>query len=133
MPERPHTSSSLEKLSDALVTSARDGGIGIPRFIRWLDRVDGGGSIEDSIAAGIEVCSRLFGAPPTREYRTGDGRLQTTVQAVWANGASALVSVGPAGGRSNSGPDVMLLGSSGAVYFDGALGGRTTSDSRGNR
>lgn len=132
MPNRTPSSTFLESLSDALLSSAKVGGIGIPRFIRWLDRVDNGGSVDDSIAIGIEVCSRVFEASPTRQYRTGDeyghGRLQVTVQAVWANGASALVSAGPAGTRSSSGPDVMLLGSAGAVYFDGA-----TSDSRSDR
>lgn len=121
----------LERLSDALSNAVADGSIGIPRFIRWLDRVRSEDSIDDSLSFGAEICNRIFGSEPVRMHRSGDGELHGTIHAVWANGSSALVSVGPAGVGASARPEIMLLGSSGAMYFDGAQGGAATVEQVG--
>jgi hypothetical protein len=126
MPDRWNNYAYVDRLSDALVNIVNEDRIGVPRFIRWLQRVGADGSVDDSVAVGIEACNRVFGSEPMREYRTGDDLTHVTVHAVWASGASALISAGPAGSQVNAGTDVVLLGSSGAVYFDGANGGAAT-------
>ncbi len=135
MPEIPQISAYTARLTDALTGAVVDGGVGLPRFVRWLDRVGSDGSIEDSLAAGLEACNRVFGSEPSREHRTGDEFLHAAIHAVWPTGSSALISVGPAGSESESGtgPEIMLLGSSGAVYFDGTLGGAATVSKVGDR
>jgi hypothetical protein len=133
MPDHPPASAYNTRLTDALISAITDGRIGLPRFVRWLDRVDSGGSIEDSLEVGLEACKRAFGSEPVREHRTGDDLLHATIHAVWATGASALISAGPAGGKPGAGPEIMLLGSSGAVYFDGTIGSKPTVASAGDR
>ena len=125
----------VDRLADVLVAAVSDDSVGIPRFVRWLDRVDvdAEGSVQESIAAGIDACNRVFGAKPTREHRSGDGKLHETAQLVWANGGSALISAVPAGTGRSSHPEIMLLGSPGAVYFDGQLGGTATADELAGR
>jgi hypothetical protein len=109
------------RLTDALARAVSEGRIGVPRFVRWHDRLEEGVSLNDAIAAGTTACTRVFGAKPIREHRTGDHLFHTTVHAVWASGASALISAGPSDIDDTAGPEIMLLGSSGAVYFDGVL------------
>jgi hypothetical protein len=133
MPSSSNIVGYIDRLSAALVETAADKRIGAPRFVRWLDRAGEDESVIDSIASGIEVCNRLFDSLPVREERSGDDVLHATVHAVWANGASALVSAGPAGTQSGAGPEIMLLGSSGAIYFDGALGGGATVEQVGQQ
>ncbi|HJP28120.1 MAG TPA: hypothetical protein QF694_04840 [Dehalococcoidia bacterium] len=119
-------STYVERLSDALAAAIANGRVGAPRFVRWIDRIPVSESPTDAITSGIEVCNRVFGSTPVREYIHGDDALQGTLHAVWDNGASAIISAGPAGSGVNTGPEIMLLGSSGAVYFDGAQGGVAT-------
>ena len=133
MPDHPQNSAYNARLADALTSAVADGRIGLPRFVRWLDRVDSGGSIEDSLAAGLEACNRAFGSKPVRERRTGDDLLHATIHAVWVTGASALISAGSAGAGAGAGPEIMLLGSSGAVYFDGTIGSKPAVTSAGDR
>ncbi len=109
------------RLTDALARATSEGRIGVPRFVRWQDRLDEGVSLSDSIAAGTTACIRVFGTRPIREHRTGDHLFHTTLHAVWASGASALISAEPCDVDDEAGPEIMLLGSSGAVYFDGLL------------
>jgi hypothetical protein len=128
MPASSSKTFYLERLSGALVGAVEDGRIGLPRFVRWLDRVPESISSVDSITDAREICNRVFGSQPVREHRSGDGVKHQTVHAVWANGSSALISFGPAGAGVTTEPEIMLLGSSGAMYFDGALGGSPTVD-----
>lgn len=129
MPSQPQQSPYLSRLGDSLVQTADDGRIGFPCFMRWLDRIATGESLDDSLNAGLDICNRLFGSKPKRVYRAGDKQSHATIQAVWTSGASAVISAGPVGRgaeNTNTGPEIMLLGSSGAVYFDGAIGGSPT-------
>ncbi len=111
---------AYSRLADALVSAVSEERIGVPRFVRWLDRVEENVSVGDSVAAGIAACSRVFDADPIREHRTGH-LFHVTVHAVWASGATALISAGPGDIEAETGPEIMILGSSGAVYFDGGL------------
>ena len=129
MPNQSQKSAYLTRLGDSLVHTAAEGRIGFPRFMRWLDRIATGESLEDSLTGGLDICNRLFGSKPKRVFQAGDKQSHATMQAVWASGASAVISVGPAGrsaASSITGPEIMLLGSSGAVYFDGTVGGSPT-------
>ena len=122
MPTNSNRSAYLRRLSDALEFAVSEGQIGLPRFIRWFDRFGD----PEAVAHGIDICSRVFGSHPVRQDRAGDALSNLAVTAVWANGASALVSIGMDGEGLQSGPEVMLLGSSGAVYFDGVNDGAAT-------
>ena len=133
MPDHLQTSPYIARLTDSLAGAVAEGQIRLPRFVRWLDRIGSNASIEDSLTAGLETCNRVFGSKPAREHRTGDGNLHETVHAVWPNGASALISVGPGGAESESGPEIMLIGSSGAVYFDGTLSGTASISKASDR
>lgn len=131
MSETSHNSIYLDRLSSALVGAVEDGRIGLPRFVRWLERVDGEVSGDEVVTDTLDICNRLFGSSPTRQHRSGDGVKHQTLHAVWPNGSSALISFGPAGDRSVAGSEIMLLGSSGALYFDGVLGGMPTVEQVG--
>jgi hypothetical protein len=131
MPDTSHNSIYLDRLSSALVGAVEDGRIGLPRFVRWLERVDGEAVGDELVTDALDICNRVFGSSPTRQHRSGDGVKHQTLQAVWSNGSSALISFAPAGDRSAAGAEIMLLGSSGAMYFDGALGGSPTVEQVG--
>jgi len=118
----------LERLSSALVGAVEDGKIGLPRFVRWLQRANAGSDGGEIVSDAVDICNRVFGSTPVRQHRLGADRSHQTLQAVWSNGSSALISYGPAGDESAAGPEIMLLGSSGAMYFDGAVGGAAAVD-----
>ncbi len=121
MPEIPESSAPLDRLSVTLTKGVGDGRIGSPRFIRWLDRIANSGSVGESLAFALETCSLIFGSKPVRKHQSGDDVLHGTIHAVWADGSSVLISAGPGGVDVGAGPEIMLLGTSGAMYFDGTL------------
>lgn len=131
MSDSSSSSIYLERLAGALVGAVEEGRIGLPRFVRWLEPVDDSRALEDVVSSASAVCNQIFGSQPIREHRSGDGVEQVTLQAAWNNGSSALISVGPAGTGRSVEPEIMLLGSSGAMYFDGALGGSPTVEKVG--
>ncbi|MBT3994734.1 MAG: hypothetical protein HOF01_02955 [Chloroflexi bacterium] len=121
----------LQRLTDALVSVVENDRVGTPRFVRWLDRIDPESSIDDSLSLVVGICNRIFDGEPNRVERSGNSESHGTIHAVWASGSSALISVGRSGAPSRSNeasePEIMLLGSSGAIYFDGSLvGGKRT-------
>ena len=118
----------VQRLADALISAVGNDRVGTPRFVCWLDRLDPEVSVDDSMSLSVEICNRIFGGEPSRLERSGNGESHGTIHAVWANGSSALISVGPSGSNESSEPEIMLLGSSGAIYFDGTLGGQRTAE-----
>ena len=126
MLENSENTGYVQQLADALISTVGDDRIGTPRFVRWLDRLDPEVSVDGSMSLIVEICNRIFDGEPSRLERSGNGEFHGTIHAVWANGSSALISVGPSGANESLEPDIMLLGSSGAVYFDGTLGGQRT-------
>ncbi len=131
MIDRSLTDSSFTRLSDSLVNAAESGDIGIPRFVRWLGRVEPDESVSELLNASLAVCENVFGSSPESIHQNGDVESHATIHAQWSNGSSALISIGPAGKGSASLPEVMILGSSGAAYFDGATGGAATVEQAG--
>tara|TARA_B110000467_G_scaffold109118_1_gene99442 strand:- start:72 stop:470 length:399 start_codon:yes stop_codon:yes gene_type:complete len=128
MLENSENTAYLQRLADSLVSTVGNDRVGTPRFVRWLDRLDPEVSIDDSMSLIVEICNRIFDGEPSRLERSGNGESHGTIHAVWANGSSALISVGPSGSNEASEPEIMLLGSAGAIYFDGTLGGQRTVD-----
>lgn len=130
MLENSRNSAYFERLSDSLVSTVNEDRIGTPRFVRWFDRIDPETSVDESLSLAVGVCNRIFDGEPSRLERSGSGESHGSIHAVWAIGASALISIGPSGELSaatrTTDPEIMLLGSSGAIYFDGPLGGQRT-------
>jgi hypothetical protein len=127
IPKSPY----YERLSDALHTAVADNRIGVPRFIRWLDHLAPGADPEDARAVALEVCTRVFGSNPKHSDAAGASLGQAVLLARWTSGASALITAGPASNTEVAGPEIMLLGSAGAIYFDGPRGGSATVDQVG--
>ena len=120
----------IQRLTDALVSAVENDRVGTPRFIRWLDRISPESSIDGSASLVVEICNRIFDGEPSRVERYGNSELHVSIHAVWASGSSALISVGRSSVPTRSDealePEIMLLGLSGAIYFDGSLGGKRT-------
>jgi len=111
--------SLLGKLSADLIQAAKSGQIGIPRFVRWTQSA----GLSDDLEGARDTCERLFGSSPERTEKFGDGLFQTQLL-IWSTGESAIFSQSL--GSPSSLPEIMLLGSAGAIYFDGTLGGTPT-------
>jgi len=133
MPNSSSKSAYLERLSLAISKAVNEERIGTPRFVRWLDRLGSDSSVNDSLTTALESCQLIFDGDPIRKHRSGDNVLHGTIHATWANGASALISAGPSGANTNisNGPEIMLLGSSGSIFFDGTNGGIPTVEQVG--
>ena len=134
MPNPSRKSAYLDRLSQALSKAVDEERIGIPRFLRWLDRLDTETSVNESLNSALESCNQIFDGEPIRQHRSGDNELHGTIHATWLNGSSAIISAGPnrsgSGGVSN-GPEIMLLGSSGSIFFDGINAGIPTVEQVG--
>lgn len=131
MSNLPQVDRSFAQLADSLLGAAESGDIGNPRFVRWLGYARSGESVPTALDTALTICEQVFGSPQEETHRNGDGNLHATVHAQWSNGSSALISIGPEKKGSASLPEVMILGSAGAAYFDGATGGGATLDQVG--
>jgi hypothetical protein len=133
MPNPSSKSAYRDRLVQALTNAVGEERIGVPRFVRWLDRLDTDTAVNDSLTSALESCKQIFDGDPIRQHRSGDNKLHGTIHATWANGASAIISAGPNGRNAsmNSGPEIMLLGSSGSIFFDGTNGGIPTGEQVG--
>ena len=133
MPNSSSKSAYRYRLSQAISKAVDEERIGIPRFVRWLDRLDTDAAVNESLNSALESCNQIFDGDPILQHRSGDNKLHGTIHATWANGASALISAGPSGANANTnnGPEIMLLGSSGSIFFDGTNGGIPTVEQVG--
>ena len=133
MLNQPRKSVYPERLTQAITNAVGEQRIGIPRFVRWLDRVDSDLAVNESLSSALESCNQIFSGEPIRLHRSGDNELHGTIHATWSGGASAIISAGPSGSdcNGNNGPEIMLLGSSGSIFFDGTNGGIPTVDQVG--
>ncbi|MGB1749115.1 MAG: hypothetical protein ACPHK0_04985 [Dehalococcoidia bacterium] len=111
--------SLLGKLSVDLIQAAESGQIGIPRFIRWTQPT----GPRSEFRFALDLCERLFGSAPERSDVMGADGYQTQLL-IWSTGESAIFS--QSSGSPSSLPEIMLLGSAGAIYFDGTLEGTPT-------
>ena len=102
----------LAKISEDLTEAARSGQIGIPRFIRWTQPA----GILNDFDIAQNLCNRLFGATPERTDEFESDLIKTRML-VWTTGESAILA--QSSSNPDSLPEVMLLGSAGAIYFDG--------------
>jgi len=105
----------LAKISEDLTEAARSGQIGIPRFIRWTQPA----GILNDFDIAQNLCNRLFGSTPVRSDEFGSDPGQTRLL-IWTTGESAILA--QSSNTPDSLPEVMLLGSAGAIYFDGSGG-----------
>jgi hypothetical protein len=130
MPNTSSRATYLDRLSQTVVAAVGDQRIGIPRFVRLLDRLDSETTVDDSLNSALELCNQIFGGEPVRQQRSGDSDTHGTLHVTWPSGASALISAGPLGTNTGFGsaPEIMILGSAGSIYFDGTNGGSSTVD-----
>lgn len=128
MPNPSSRATYLDRLSQTIVTAVSNQRIGIPRFVRFLDRLDSETTVDDSLNSALELCNQIFGGEPVRQQRGGDPDTHETLHVAWQDGASALISAGPSGTNSGIGsaPEIMILGSSGSIFFDGTTSGSPT-------
>jgi hypothetical protein len=106
-------------VQDALVA----GHVGVPVFVRCVAQAspDPAG-LTEALDQAVAVAGSWLGAPARRVYVQGSasaGQITTTLE--YAGGQSALVSVSPAAAEAGEPRiDLLLLGSSGALYHEGS-------------
>jgi len=113
----------LSALSETIQEAIGEERLGQPQFLRCIAQVPAA-RLGDAVDEWIALGETWFGSPVATRHRLGDGSgVYITEMAKWETGQAALVTV------SDGAPsiDLMLIGSRGTLYHEGAAVLRTLS------
>ena len=110
----------LSALSEVVQETIGEERLGQPQFLRCLVQVSAD-RLGDAINEWIALGEAWFGSSVATRHRLGDGSgVYLTEMAKWETGQAALITVSSTGSNGAPAIDLMLIGSRGTIYHEGA-------------
>ena len=110
----------LSALSEVVQEAIGEERLGQPQFLRCLAQVPAD-RLGDAINEWIALGEAWFGSSVATRHRLGDGSgVYLTEMAKWETGQAALITVSSTGSNGAPAIDLMLIGSRGTIYHEGA-------------
>ncbi len=110
----------LSALSEVVQEARGEERLGQPQFLRCLVQVSAD-RLGDAINEWIALGEAWFGSSVATRHRLGDGSgVYLTEMAKWETGQAALITVSSTGSNGAPAIDLMLIGSRGTIYHEGA-------------
>ena len=110
----------LSALSETVQEAIGEERLGQPQFLRCIAQVPAAG-LSDAVDGWIALGETWFGSSVATRHRLGEGSgVYVTEMAKWETGQAALVTVSSSGSDGASAIDLMLIGSRGTLYHEGA-------------
>ena len=110
----------LSALSEVVQEAIGEERLGQPQFLRCLVQVSAD-RLGDAINEWIALGEAWFGSSVATRHRLGDGSgVYLTEMAKWETGQAALITVSSTGSNGAPAIDLMLIGSRGTIYHEGA-------------
>ena len=110
----------LSALSEVVQEAIGEERLGQPQFLRCLAQVSAD-RLGDAINEWVALGEAWFGSSVATRHRLGDGSgVYLTEMAKWETGQAALITVSSTGSNGAPAIDLMLIGSRGTIYHEGA-------------
>jgi len=110
----------LSALSEVVQEAIGEERLGQPQFLRCLAQVSAD-RLGDAIDEWIALGEAWFGSSVATRHRLGEGSgVYLTEMAKWETGQAALITVSSTGSNGTPAIDLMLIGSRGTIYHEGA-------------
>jgi hypothetical protein len=110
----------LSALSEVVQEAIGEERLGQPQFLRCLAQVSAD-CLGDAIDEWIALGEAWFGSSVATRHRLGEGSgVYLTEMAKWETGQAALITVSSTGSNGTPAIDLMLIGSRGTIYHEGA-------------
>ena len=110
----------LSALSEVVQEAIGEERLGQPQFLRCLAQVSAD-CLGDAIDEWIALGEAWFGSSVATRHRLGEGSgVYLTEMAKWETGQAALITVSSSGSNRTPAIDLMLIGSRGTIYHEGA-------------
>ncbi len=110
----------LSALSEVVQEAIGEERLGQPQFLRCLVQVSAD-RLGDAINEWVALGEAWFGSSVATRHRLGDGSgVYLTEMAKWETGQAALITVSSTGSNGAPAIDLMLIGSRGTIYHEGA-------------
>jgi hypothetical protein len=110
----------LSALSEVVQEAIGEERLGQPQFLRCLAQVPAD-RLGDTIDQWIALGETWFGSSVATRHRLGEGSgVYLTEMAKWETGQAALITVSSTGSNGAPAIDLMLIGSRGTIYHEGA-------------